>query len=185
MRTFSFLYFCFLKKKKRTKSILNRYVIRYNRCKIGMQKIASLDTVNTALSFLTLSYSSECSPALAVSDIINSTFSSANHTWISLQPPSCFLWWYWFKKVLAWTTELKVSLLPLGPSSPLQTILLSDMVVCDSQLECVGHSFAYVAHLWFSRDVWIRTQSAAIASWHATDLASGHPSLYLATHPST
>ncbi len=26
-------------------------------------------------------------------------------------------------------------------------------------LECVGHSFAYVAHLWFLRDVWIRTQS--------------------------
>ncbi len=43
-------------------------------------------------------------------------------------------------------------------------------------LECVGHSFAYVAHLWFLRDVWIRTQSAAVASWRATDLA---------THPST
>ncbi len=42
-------------------------------------------------------------------------------------------------------------------------------------LECVGHSFAYVAHLWFLRDVWIRTQSAAVASWRATDLAT-HPS---------
>ncbi len=41
-------------------------------------------------------------------------------------------------------------------------------------LECVGHSFAYVAHLWFLRDVWIRTQSAAVASKRAT---------YLATHP--
>ncbi len=39
-------------------------------------------------------------------------------------------------------------------------------------LECVGHSFAYVAHLWFLRDVWIRTQSTAVASWHATDLAT-------------
>ncbi len=29
--------------------------------------------------------------------------------------------------------------------------------------ECVGHSFAYVAHLYFLGDVWIRTQSAAIA----------------------
>jgi hypothetical protein len=39
-------------------------------------------------------------------------------------------------------------------------------------LECVGHSFAYVAHLWFLRDVLIRTQSAAVASWRATDLAT-------------
>ncbi len=52
----------------------------------------------------------------------------------------------------------------------------------DDGLECVGHSFAYVAHLWFLRDVWIRTQSAAVASWRATDLAT-HPS-NLATHPS-
>ncbi len=44
-------------------------------------------------------------------------------------------------------------------------------------LECVGHSFAYVAHLWFLRDVWIRTQSAAVASWCATDLAT-HPSSF-------
>ncbi len=35
----------------------------------------------------------------------------------------------------------------------------------------------YVAHLWFLRDVWIRTQSAAVASWRATDLAT-HPSLF-------
>ncbi len=42
-------------------------------------------------------------------------------------------------------------------------------------LECVGHSFAYVAHLWFLRDVWIRTQSAAVAFWRAADLAT-HPS---------
>ncbi len=32
-------------------------------------------------------------------------------------------------------------------------------------LEFVGHSFAYVAHLWFLRDVWIQTQSTAVASW--------------------
>ncbi len=55
-------------------------------------------------------------------------------------------------------------------------------------LECVGHSFAYVAHLWFLRDVWIRTQSTAVASWRATDLAThpsqiSHPSLSL-SHPS-
>jgi hypothetical protein len=36
----------------------------------------------------------------------------------------------------------------------------------------VGHSFAYVAHLWFLRDVWIRTQSAAVASGCATNFAT-------------
>ncbi len=49
-------------------------------------------------------------------------------------------------------------------------------------LECVGHSFAYVADLWFLRDVWIRTQSTAVASWRAIDLST-HPS-NLATHSS-
>ncbi len=37
-----------------------------------------------------------------------------------------------------------------------------------------AHSFAYAAHFWFLRDVWIWTQSAAVASWRATDLAT-HP----------
>jgi hypothetical protein len=36
-------------------------------------------------------------------------------------------------------------------------------------LECVGHSFAYVAHFVFWRDVWIRTQRAAVASRRATN----------------
>jgi hypothetical protein len=49
-------------------------------------------------------------------------------------------------------------------------------------LGCVSHSFAYVTHLWFLMDLWIRTQSPAVGSWRATDLAT-HPS-YLATHPS-
>ncbi len=45
-------------------------------------------------------------------------------------------------------------------------------------LECVGQSFAYVAHF-FIFDVWIRIQqSAALASWRATDLAT-HPSFYV------
>jgi hypothetical protein len=48
-------------------------------------------------------------------------------------------------------------------------------------LECVGHSFAYFAHLWFLWDAWIRTQSAAVANWRATDLAT-HP-YNLATNP--
>jgi hypothetical protein len=29
---------------------------------------------------------------------------------------------------------------------------------------CVGHSFSYVAHFLFLRDVWIRTRIAAVAS---------------------
>ncbi len=43
-----------------------------------------------------------------------------------------------------------------------------------------GHSFAYVAHFVFLRDVWIRTQSAAVASRRATNLATHLPKL--ATH---
>ena len=35
-------------------------------------------------------------------------------------------------------------------------------------LECVGHSFAFVANFVVLRDVWIRTQRAAIASSCAT-----------------
>jgi hypothetical protein len=48
---------------------------------------------------------------------------------------------YFFNKslgqVLAWKSGLKVHLLPLGPSCPLQTILLSDLVKCDSPLQIV------------------------------------------------
>ncbi len=63
-------------------------------------------------------------------------------------------------------------------------------------LECVDHSFAYVAQL-FLRDVWIRTQWTAVASMRATNLAThlprtvaahlslSHPSPSLATHLST
>jgi hypothetical protein len=42
---------------------------------------------------MSLSYSSEGSPALAVviHPIINSKLSEANYTWFNLQPP-CFLW---------------------------------------------------------------------------------------------
>ncbi len=36
---------------------------------------------------------------------------------------------------LAWKSGLKVSLLPLGPSCRLQTILLSDLVGCACQLQ--------------------------------------------------
>jgi hypothetical protein len=40
-------------------------------------------------------------------------------------------------------------------------------------LECVGHSFAYVAHFVILEDVWIETQRAAVAGgkW-ATNLAN-------------
>jgi hypothetical protein len=34
-------------------------------------------------------------------------------------------------------------------------------------LERVGHSFAYVSHFVFLRDVWIRTQRAVVASMGA------------------
>jgi hypothetical protein len=47
-------------------------------------------------------------------------------------------------QVLAWISGLKVPLMPLGPSCPLQTILLSDLVGCGSLLQivmAVGISF--------------------------------------------
>jgi hypothetical protein len=39
-------------------------------------------------------------------------------------------------------------------------------------LDCAGHSFAYVAHVVFFRDDWIRTQRAAISSRCPTNLAT-------------
>jgi hypothetical protein len=44
-------------------------------------------------------------------------------------------------------------------------------------LECVGHSFAYVAYFDFVllRDVWILTHRAAVASRRATNLATHLP----------
>ncbi len=39
-------------------------------------------------------------------------------------------------------------------------------------LECVGTSFAYEAQFVFLRDVWIRSQRAAVASRRATNLAT-------------
>jgi hypothetical protein len=47
-------------------------------------------------------------------------------------------------------------------------------------LECVGHSFAYVAHFVFLGDVWIRTQIAAVASRCAVNIATHLP----LSHPS-
>jgi hypothetical protein len=41
------------------------------------------------------------------------------------------------KCLVAWKTGLKVTLLPLGRSCPLQTILLSDLVMCDSLLQII------------------------------------------------
>jgi hypothetical protein len=39
--------------------------------------------------------------------------------------------------VLAWKSDLKGPLMPLGPSCFLQTILLSDLVGCDSPLRII------------------------------------------------
>jgi hypothetical protein len=52
--------------------------------------------------------------------------------------------------------------------------------VCQSFLWCVRLSFTYVAHFLFLRDVWIRTQRAAVASRRATSLAIHLPvNLYI------
>jgi hypothetical protein len=52
------------------------------------------------------------------------------------------LWWHWLYKkilglVLAWKSGLKMPFLTLWCSCPLQTILLSDLVRCDSPLQIV------------------------------------------------
>jgi hypothetical protein len=47
-------------------------------------------------------------------------------------------------------------------------------------LECVGHSFAYVAHFVFLRYVWIRTQNFCRSKQAPYQLS--HPSPKLATH---
>ncbi len=49
--------------------------------------------------------------------------------------------------------------------------------VSQINLLATGYSFAYVVHFVFLRDVRIRTQSAAVASWHATNLAAHLPKL--------
>jgi hypothetical protein len=87
--------------------------------------------------FLTLSYSSEGSPALAVFRPLNClklTIPGFPHNCLLAScVESAFL-----KKilglVLAWKSGLKVLFLPLGRSCPLQTILLSDLVGCYSPL---------------------------------------------------
>jgi hypothetical protein len=58
------------------------------------------------------------------------------------------------------------------PFSSLSSISLNYFFV---GLECVGHSFAYVAHFAFLGDIWIRTLNAAVASRCATKLATHHP----------
>ncbi len=47
-------------------------------------------------------------------------------------------------------------------------------IICG--LECVGHSFANIAHFVFLRNIWIWTQRAAVASRSATNLATHLPS---------
>jgi hypothetical protein len=46
-------------------------------------------------------------------------------------------------------------------------------------LECAGHSFAYVAHFVFLRDVCIRTQRATVASRRATNFAIHLPFMFI------
>jgi hypothetical protein len=48
-------------------------------------------------------------------------------------------------------------------------------------LECVDHSAASVAPFLFLKEFWIRTQRAAVASRHATNLATHLPFLYFFT----
>ncbi len=116
---------------------------------------------------VTLSYSSQGSPVLAVfrHHYCNSKLSQANYTLISLQPPSSILWWHWLLKkilglVLAWKSGLKVPLLPLGPSCPLQTILMNDLFGCDSPLQIA-------MAVWYNYFNWKRASGLSL-SHHLT-----------------
>ncbi len=86
-----------------------------------------------AKDVLTLSYSSESSPALAefrhhylkiVLSLLYLYFLSTSFLFL--------VWWHWHLKHC-----LRVSLLTLGPSCPLLTILLSDLVECGRLLQKV------------------------------------------------
>ncbi len=74
----------------------------------------------------------------------------ASYTWICLQPPSGIVWGYWLKKnedqVLAWKSGHTVLLLPHGPTCPLQTILLGDLVRYNSllQIRAVRRVFYFI-----------------------------------------
>jgi hypothetical protein len=57
-----------------------------------------------------------------------------------------------------------------GPHGRLSRHRQTFFVYIFGGLECVGHSFAFVAHFVLLRGVWIRTQRAAVASIHATHL---------------
>jgi hypothetical protein len=100
---------------------------------------AALSTAPLHMWLLTLFYSSEGSPALAVFRPhylqIDLTIPGFSHNCL---PVSCVEIGF-FKKslVLAWKSGLKVSLLPLGRSCPFQAILLRDLVGCDSPLQIV------------------------------------------------
>jgi hypothetical protein len=54
-------------------------------------------------------------------------------------------------------------------------LLLKFFVYFFGGLQCVGHSFAYVAHFVFLRDIWNGAQRAAVANRRATNLATHLP----------
>jgi hypothetical protein len=78
---------------------------------------------------------------------------------------------------------MSLELPPTPPSLPANigkaSLFLSFFEYFLGGLKCVSHSFAYVTYFVFLRDVWIRTQRAAVASRRATNLATHLPSPYL------
>jgi ionotropic glutamate receptor len=80
------------------------------------------------------------------------------------------LWWFFtLIMISSYTANLAAFLTVERMESP-----IGNFLAFLGGLECVGHSFAYVAHLVFLRDVWIRTQRAAGASRPRYQLS--HPS---------
>jgi hypothetical protein len=82
------------------------------------------------------------------------------------------LWWFFtLIMISSYTANLAAFLTVERMESPIGNFF----VFFFGGLECVGHSFTYVAHFVFLRDVRIRTQRAAVASRRVTNLATHLP----------
>jgi hypothetical protein len=133
--------------------------------------------------FLTLSYSSEGSPAILTS-LTQNCLKLCNYTLISLQTPSCILWWHWLFKTKPWSsTGLKIrpqsAFTALWALLPLQTILLSDLVGYDNLLQIV----ISVWRTFFQ--IWSAPNTIAVCSgldWQHCSLRTYH-SVYVKGNP--
>jgi hypothetical protein len=86
----------------------------------------------------------------------------------------------WLRKVPYGFRYAHVQYLPFSGTTLYLVNVDKKASIWNSQIQvwffcCVEHSFAYVAHFVFLRDVWIRSQKAAAASRRATTLSTHLP----------